>query len=207
MRRLISRVALLGAVVCTLQIAGQGSAFAVSEGTRTSAVAYADRWSSNPPTQTRNPNYSSYGADCTNFASQILHSAGWSYRGTVHDGYHWFPGIQPWEVVSPFITAWQGLNRAGSLSALNKSAAYTPLPNGDIYAYNWGRGEGISHLSTEVGFGTRDSAYARDGQGDYIDQHTTDRHHSPWNYGYLHPDASINTATMQIYWLPINYAN
>ena len=43
-------------------------------------------------------------------------------------------------------------------------------------------------------------AYANDngGYGDKIAQHTTDREDAPWNYGYLHPDTTIDTSHMAI---------
>jgi len=58
-------------------------------------------------------------------------------------------------------------------------------------------------LSFSAGFGAFSSLYAsyEGGSGDYVDQHSTDRYHSPYNYGYLHPDSSTNPATMKIYLL------
>jgi hypothetical protein len=41
--------------------------------------------------------------------------------------------------------------------------------------WDWGKGEGYSHLQIEVGW---------DGSGDKINQHTYDRYHYPWNWGY-----------------------
>jgi hypothetical protein len=56
--------------------------------------------------------------------------------------------------------------------------------------YDWGKGKSFSHLSVVTGWGARFPAYSRDGQGDYMDQHTNDRYHAPWT-----TDTFIPTAT------------
>ena len=58
--------------------------------------------------------------------------------------------------------------------------------------YDWGRGEGYSHMAISTNSGTfanyadtNGPYYAvTGGSGDRIAQHSTDRVDSPWNWGY-----------------------
>jgi hypothetical protein len=55
-----------------------------------------------------------------------------------------------------------------------------------------------------AGYGPRTPFYPGDGSGDYMDQNSTDRYYAAWNYGYLHPNSTIDVTNMSIYWLAIN---
>lgn len=69
---------------------------------RNAAEAYADSWTCNDCTEPHNPNYRYYAdADCTNYASQVLHEGGYPYRGwniwSVYDWFHrWYGDSQTW---------------------------------------------------------------------------------------------------------------
>ena len=116
----------------------------------------------------------------------------------------------PWVRVQPFVKLWTKLPagatapaRRGTLYQIPHSQLanpYTPAQKGDVYVYDWGKGLGMSHLSIEVGWGSRAYQYGSQ-EGDYVDQHTTDRWRAPWNYGYLHPSGEINRAKMRVYYI------
>lgn len=150
------------------------------------AVAYSDRWAKG-----RNPAYHGYvGTDCTNFVSQAMSAGGMRliYGSTY---YSWFPSssLRNWNTVVDFIDTFRYWQRGKIITPWPADANYTPAKPGDIYAYDWGRGDGISHMSHAAGFGQRAPEYAADGMGDFINQHSYDRYHAPWNYGFLHPIA------------------
>jgi hypothetical protein len=165
------------------------------------AVRYADIYSCNPNVQCGNGSYTRYSDDCANFVSQALLAG-----NEVTETYGFAPGTLPWFAyteqwtVSWDLAYWMTTYTGrGTMTQIDKTAAYNSSAVGDFYAYDWGKGGGISHVAIEAGWGTRAAPYAADGPGDYIDQHTTDRYHAPWNYGYLHPDSTINVSAMKIY--------
>lgn len=167
---------------------------------RTAAVAYADLYSCNG-TQCRNPSYASFGSDCTNFASQTLHAGGqpYIYNNAAGTSPEWRPYLTTWNTVSGFLAYWRNTRSiVSSFTVIDKTNDYTPAANGDFYAYDWGKGDGISHLSIEAGYGVYNSDYGS-GRGDFMDQHSTDRHHAPYNWGYRHPDSSVDPSKMKIY--------
>ena len=167
------------------------------------ASEYADQWA-----VSRNSGYTSYGNDCTNFVSQAMSAGGFRWIYDQDSGaYDWHTGILSWYNVVGFIDAFSHLKRAARITQWPASDSYTPAAVGDVYIYDWGQGDGMSHLALETGFGQRGPGYTSDGLGDYIDQHTNDRYHAPWNYGYLHPDSTINTANMAIYVMTIDWAS
>ncbi len=65
---------------------------------------------------------------------------------------------------------------------------------GDVYVYDWGRGEGYSHVSYSTGKWFFADYFDRangvnyleitGGSGDMMSQHSTNREKAPWNYGY-----------------------
>jgi hypothetical protein len=158
----------------------------------TEAARYADKFSCNGY-RCGNPAYRSVGDDCTNFVSQTFRDGGVALSAD------WQPYNYDWVNVSGFELMAYERHASAGYELENKAAAYTDAVVGDHYVYDWGMGAGPSHRSIEVGWGTRASIYAADGTGDYIDQYSNDRYHAPWNYGYLHPDSSINRSTMKIY--------
>ena len=168
------------------------------------AAAYADHYSCNPPLTCKNTStYPTQPSDCTNFVSQVLRAGGipnfaqWAYFSRTQYS-------KSWTVVADFTSAFVNSQRASFTQLTNLSAAYTPLESGDVYVYDWGKGLGISHVAVEAGYGARASMYSSDGYGDYTDQHTTDRWHVPWNYGYLHPTSDISPSKMKIYDLALD---
>lgn len=171
---------------------------------RTAAVSYADQYSCNPPYTCRNSSYSSFGSDCTNFVSQAFHAGGVAYDDWLSGGVSpWKPYTDSWINVTGFLDFWSWHNAYSGLILEDKTSSYTSAVKGDLYAYDWGGGDGISHLAMEAGWGARPSAYAADGSGDYVDQHTTDRFHSPWNYGYLHAPSTQDRSKMKFYRVPL----
>lgn len=160
----------------------------------TAAVAYADRYSCNPPYTCRNSSYTSFGgSDCTNFVSQAVRAGG------VAIGSDWQPYNYNWVNVSGFALMTYNRNFSPGYQLMDKTQNYNPASKGDSLVYDWGKGDGISHRNIQAGYGYRAIDYSADGQGDYIDQHATDRYHAPWNYGYLHPGSTVNASTMKIY--------
>lgn len=95
------------------------------------------------------------------------------------------------------------------------SSAYTSAEAGDVYMYDWGRGEGWSQVSIETGWGTfanwsdNGKAYSSvtGGSGDYINQHTTDRWHSPWNWGYWTETSPTIRASIEDSHLALQYVS
>lgn len=177
---------------------------------RAGALSYARQWvmDINSPSykKLRNLNYPSYSADCTNFVSQSwAPGGGLPYDSTIVN--EWSPGFPTWSVAVKFsdyftqahaglygsAAVWQRQTQFGS-GAFNSATA------GDAILYDWGKGQGWSHLAIELGVETYFAAYAGDngGSGDAIAQHVTDRKDAPWNYGYLHPDTSIDRTHMAI---------
>lgn len=205
MRRLTT-AGLLAVLTASLLIPASPAAAAATS--RDAAVYYADHNTANPPNTYTNPGWQRFHNDCTNFISQAMWAGQWPGVDRGHDEY-WYPTTQAWLTVDHWLEAMKEYAWRSSLREQTKSNAYTTAQLGDMYAYDWGRGSGISHLAIEAGWQTNGRAgmYSSDGQGDYIDQHTTDRMHSPWNYGYLHPDSTINPATMHIYVAPLYYSS
>ena len=180
---------------------------------RTAAKDYSNRYSCNS-VQCRNGAYKDFGdSDCTNFVSQTMKAGGivqydafwpwqreWYYSSSTN-----YSGS--WVGVSKFVDFMLGERGATYVSPSSMSARYTPASIGDVYMYDWGRGAGWSHLSTSPGFGTfpsyYDSTYAKNyntvtgGTGDYLNQHSRDRYHAPWNWGYWAERDSTTRARMK----------
>lgn len=200
-----------GAVTTAFLIAAFLPASPASAGTtaRSPAVYYADTNTTNPPNTYTNPAYNRYSSDCTNFISQAMRAGQWPGVTTGYTEY-WYPYTNAWLTVSHWLEAMNEYAwRTSLVEQQSKGGAYTTAQLGDMYPYDWGRGLGISHLAISVGYANNGRAgmYSGDGQGDYMDQHSPDRMHAPWNYGYLHPDGNTNPATMHIYVVPLRYAS
>jgi hypothetical protein len=132
------------------------------------------------------------GTDCTNFVSQAWYfggglpmTSGWYLR----DSNAWWRGNRDWSTswtvalnfADYMVNGW----RIASYYYADVSHPYNPASKGDAILYNWGRGEGWSHLSIEAGW---------DSSRDFIDQHDTDRYHSDWNLGWkLERDPSVRS--------------
>jgi cell wall-associated NlpC family hydrolase len=119
------------------------------------------------------------GTDCTNFVSQA-----WHFGGGLAQTSSWFVVSEgwaryfspPWAAARNFAEYQVNRRKIATYRKDNPAKAYNTALPGDAILYDWGTGEGWSHLAIEVGW---------DGAGDFIDQHTKDRFHSPWNLGYL----------------------
>lgn len=85
----------------------------------------------------------------------------------------------------------QGQASGSSASTWTPSSVVT----GDVLFYDWGGGEGISHASMQVGWGTDPNS---GWYGNYVDQHTTDRRHAFWS---LRPYNSQMASTTTVYFM------
>jgi hypothetical protein len=175
---------------------------------RAAAVAYARQWSCNGTTSCRNPAFQNLGdEDCTNFVSQALLAGGvtetktgYGYEQWWYDDYETWPfgpinRSLTWALVTNLSTHLQATGRATGVVLTDMTAKYSGAnpAGGDIYMYDWGKGEGYSHLSLSTG---REAYYPytdpngfsytsiTGGSGDSMSQHSTDRDHAPWNWGY-----------------------
>lgn len=175
---------------------------------RAAAVAYANKWSCNGSTACRNSAYQDLGSqDCTNFVSQALLAGGvtetktgYGYEQWWYDGYEAWPfgalnRSLSWSVVTNLATHLQATGRATGVILTNMTTKYSGAHSagGDIFMYDWGKGEGYSHMALSTG---REAYYPytdpigvsytsiTGGSGDSISQHSTDRDHAPWNWGY-----------------------
>ena len=134
------------------------------------AAAYGHKWASNSE-KLRNDDDKSFGNDCTNFVSQALLAGGLpkdasgAYVWTYND--HWYGDsyTDSWVNAVDLVT-YLTKSGHGAIESLSHSMAakYTSALKGDVFVYEWGDDDG--------------------GSGDYISQHTHDRDHSPWNWGY-----------------------
>ena len=180
--------------------ASTGAAAASLSYSGSKAATYADYWTcdTNTGVLCRNGAYQSLGNDCTNFVSQALHAGGLPYSS---GAWEWKPYDRAWAYAPSligFIQHHYPNSTFTRYSGSGLSAHYTSGLVGDLVFYDWGKGSGYSHVAMIVGWGTRGYYYTQYGAGDYMDQHTSDRYHAPWNYGYLHPDSSIDRTHMQV---------
>jgi hypothetical protein len=169
------------------------------------AASYADQYAN-----TFNGSFPQFSDDCTNFVSQAVNYGGYSMhptpndQSTTNDAY-WFvlyPGYlqaysHSWSVVQDYwywlIGQNPGGTQEGSFSynnGKNKAPAFTPnsVVTGDVLFYDWGTGQGISHTSIQVGWGTDQYGY----YGNWVDAHTTNHKHIFWTL----KDAPGNTNWM-----------
>lgn len=194
--------ALLGALI--IVVANPHASFAAFTYSRGNAAAYASKYACNNDERCRNGNYVDLGeVDCTNFVSQALRAGGMPMKRTTslvwwYDG---MPGLFPWETnrssswssVTALRSFLVGTDR-GNYHYPSMSSGTTVAAAGDIYVYDWGRGEGYSHMSVAIGSGTfasyKDPKTGRwyssvtSGTGSKMAQHSTDRDGAPWNWGF-----------------------
>jgi hypothetical protein len=178
---------------------------------RSGAVAYANRWAANGQ-NLMNPQAYRLGNDCTNFVSQSVHGGSVAYDMGGGADIGWYPHYQSWDAVHMFDYFWHQLQGKVTYLSVTMSSAYTSAEAGDVYMYDWGRGEGWSHVSIETGWGAfanwsdsgKTYSSVTGGSGDYINQHTTDRWHSPWNWGYWTETSPTIRASMKTVILHFN---
>ncbi len=151
------------------------------------AIAYADRWTSNPDlgdAKVYNPNYVDLSPnDCTNYLSQMLQAGGYPFHGAYGSGNDcsnvWWYGNQ-----LNFSTSWSyapcmntfALNHPGDFTYWNNSPFY--LSPGDFFLMELEGGGVPDHARVIVGFGNDvfDGTYTN-----LIDSHTNDRKHRAWS--------------------------
>lgn len=193
----------------TLVFSHGGTALAYN---RNNAVSYADQWA-----LSRNGAYPSFGSDCTNFASQALTAGGYSQvlgDGNVSNdnnwwGYHYRSGSvelwtnsHSWSVAPDQYNFQLWHNPGGFQEAVvtaSDSAFWANFDNvnmvgGDELFFDWGKGEGISHVAFQVWAGY--SQYMPAGQsfyGDLSDQHVTDHYHVSWSHNEVNGDWPTTT--------------
>ena len=168
---------------------------------RAGAVAYAHQYACNGIDchNTVYPYYSFLwsGEDCANFASQVLFEGG--NLPMINTGsYPWWFKTSTGERSDSWASAtglYLNLSANRRLDPTTTPAMSSKLSGalqGDLYLYDWGQGEGMSHMSIATGDGTfADYVSAginyqsiTGGKGSHISQHSTDRDWSPWNWGY-----------------------
>jgi hypothetical protein len=182
-----------------------GTALAYNRG---NAVSYADRWA-----LSRNSNYPNYpNSDCTNFASQALHAGGYSFVGTPQpwnsgDDTQWWGD---WFLGYWFHTnSWPNAPDHYQFQMAHYPGGWleevvTPSNNdywahydnvymtgGDELFFDWGKGDGMSHVAFQVYSGW--SQYTSNWYGDLSDQHVTDRYHVSWNHLEVNGDWPTTT--------------
>lgn len=176
------------------------------------AARYADRWA------LRNNNlYPHFNSDCTNFVSQAVSNGGYPFRdpGGLRPQSWWFLPAPVTHSVPQYTTSWINvaaynkflmLDRPGGIpegTARGSSTRhYMPksMVTGDVIAYDWGKGEGLSHFAILVGAGRDPTSHWT---GAYVDYHTTNRYHAFWS---LRPYNS-NWSTTKIYFIHIDARN
>ncbi|MFT4298351.1 MAG: amidase domain-containing protein [Aeromicrobium sp.] len=162
------------------------------------AAAYAQKYACNGKS-CGNSAYKRQTNDCANFVSQAMAAGGSPQWGPAYT-YRWYYNKSNHSKSTSWINvgAFRQFMVDGSKRAVYRSvsmgAANSPAARGDVYVYDWGKGNGYSHVSMSTGSGTfinyYDSGKKRNynqitgGKGDKMAQHTADRDGAPWNWGY-----------------------
>jgi cell wall-associated NlpC family hydrolase len=188
---------------------------------RAAAVAYAHNYACNLDRSCRNSAYVDLGdTDCTNFVSQVLKAGGvpsnnsgqgfqqWWYASGSNWSYSWSHAydLNVYLQTSGFAASSRP-NLANKFSGANAAG-------GDVYLYDWGRGEGWSHVAFSTGHETYYPFYdpnlqvnyssINGGSGDAIAQHANDRDHAPWNIGYMTELDPLVKSQMKVVLLSMN---
>ena len=156
---------------------------------RSAAKAYADRYA-----LSYNPTYTSFSADCANFASQVMFAGGYPTFGDTYASGWWYdkngtsaPGNDSYSHSWIAVANQQG---AWNVRYTDYVSSVTALAAGDYIYYDW-TGDGIwDHVAEMVG---TNSAGQR-----IVDAHTTDHYHTYWklgtsatHYRYAHTRATV----------------
>lgn len=199
----MKRIAILVAAgACLLSTAPVAFAYSPAN-----AAAYANTWVQDGQ-QLRNGDYPDFGNDCTNFVSQALFAGGYDMQGFDGDTTKY----TNWYIYKENFLNWKHSMSWGSASNLlnflwKDAPGGSPLaykaPNqgtigfkqsggqqGDVIFYDWGMGEGISHVAIQVAFGFDDQAPGW--EGSLVDYHSTDREKAFWS---LRPHNGNRAAT------------
>jgi hypothetical protein len=177
---------------------------------RAAANYYAHMHSDNLNETKRNPDYDNLGdTDCTNFVSQILFAGGFpKITGSSNNDVNWFQrktqflwvkgfeSSKSWVSVSALLLQLDLSGRLASITVPSMTGKYSGanISGGDLYMYDWGTGDGWSHLSYSTGRGPYLNFYDPEkkmnyldvnlGSGDRMSQHSSDRDYAPWNWGF-----------------------
>lgn len=174
----------------TTSAAGDGS-FSSAD-----AVKYAVYYACNRNNSCRNSFFKANTDDCANFVSQALYSAGLKMDGTWYYLNVGAGKISTSWGKAPDLANWLDAHHGNFVSLDSKlSNGNVGAPDGSVIEYNWGNGEGWSHVALVTGTGTYANYYdpvLKDNyrnltaysSGTRITQHTTDRDGAPWNLGY-----------------------
>jgi hypothetical protein len=213
-KKTLLRVVTSLCVTVAFAIAGAPAASAY-DGNQAAAYADANAVSGNSAF----PKFS--GTDCANFVSQSVHAGGYGYQTTTSPVWYirhvYLTGTQMiWEQSASWIRASSFYNflvadvpGGNSRSTVGGGSTYPYTPNaivtGDILAYDWGKGEGISHVAIQTGSGydTSNHGVSNGWIGNYIDEHTNNRRHAFWS---LKP-YNVDWPTTTIYFQHISSAN
>lgn len=214
-RKLLNFV--FGVVAAGVIVIATGGAASAYSYDGVGAVHYAHLYACNG-TDCHNNQYLYLGSDCANFVSQSIHDGGGlTYLVGVSSVLDWFydsntvldrtgtsqvvySGSASWVSVSALYDQLRFTNRLSSIANPTMSLKYSGANSGDIYMYDWGKGEGFSHVALATDNGTfinyqdpvtlfnpsplPNYSTITGGSGSRMAQHTTDRDWAPWNYGY-----------------------
>ncbi len=139
------------------------------------------------------------GADCTAFVSQVWHlGGGLRMTGRWFIKQQTFLGLSTrridtwsWALVRNFVDYMVNKRQIARLITATPSAAHLPAGTGigDAVEYDWGEGEGWSHLAIVVGLNTN--------KDDTIDQHSHPRLNRTWRRGWLDQQNANARANMR----------
>jgi cell wall-associated NlpC family hydrolase len=165
-------------------------------------VTYANTWVSNVAgSNLQNPEYADYGVtDCTNYVSQALRAGGYDWQGWGLDrsNYNNWYSISAdkgrtsfaWSVAADLLQMLYydvpgGYARGWTSDHANNSVV-NALP-GDVIFYDWGLGEGVSHVGIVIKTNATDpvSGFV----GTLVNTHSTD--HKKAFYGLQPYDADM----------------
>lgn len=150
--------------------------------------------------------------DCTNFVSQALHAGGFSFVNKTsnwQDDANWYFNKLPWwqwylqpKYHATFSRSWVNAPDLYSFliqdspggwswgTASGTSSGSSGVYKGDLLFYDWGQGQGISHVSIQVASGG--DTYYSGWYGDLVDAHQSDRWHAIWS---LDPENAFASST------------
>jgi len=124
-------------------------------------------------------------SDCTNFVSQVWHlggglpmKLGWRIRWIRGGGQGARSATHSWTLVRDFVDYMVNKRQTSRLITADVTSSNLPSTAAiaDAIEYDWGEGEGWSHLAVAVKVDTT---------SDKISQHSINRRESAWNRGWL----------------------
>lgn len=237
--KVVKSLGLVGRLLAGLLVGAIGSivvappAYALYAYNRQAAVEYAKKYSCNAGNCQNSAFIYFLTGDCTNFVSQAMNIGGeipiikigspsrdWYYETlpNLYPGLNIYTGPGSWVRVSALYSQLQATGRISSLSYPSMAAKNSGALSGDLYMYDWGQGEGFSHLSISTEYGNftnftdpeikRNYRSITGGVGSKMAQHTKDRDGAPWNWGYhteVDPVVKARMKTVVIHLSSISY--